>query len=75
MGRMLLAGDAEGRLLEQLLGRYKQPGLLKDRGGDPTATDKKTTIFRDGGSRKRPFSRSPKNLRRDHPIQRDIGSR
>jgi hypothetical protein len=32
MGRMLLAGEAEGRLLEQLLGRCKRPGLLKGRG-------------------------------------------
>jgi hypothetical protein len=29
---MLLAGEAEGRLLEQLLGRCKRPGLLKGRG-------------------------------------------
>jgi transposase len=32
----LLAGEAEGRLLEQLLERCKQPGLLKARGRQRT---------------------------------------
>jgi transposase len=45
MGRMLLAGEAEGRLLEQLLGRCKRPGLLKGRGRRGTdATDVRASV-------------------------------
>src|SRR5512135_3652067 len=45
MGRMLLAGEAEGRLLEQLLGRCKRPGLLKGRGRRGTdATDVQASV-------------------------------
>jgi hypothetical protein len=46
-------------------------------GNSPTvsATEKKTTIFRQQGSRNRPFPRSPKHLRRDHSILRDLGPR
>jgi transposase len=41
----LLAGAAEGRLLEELLGRCKQPGLLKGRGRQRTdATDVRASV-------------------------------
>jgi transposase len=41
----LLAGAAAGRLLEQLLGRCKQPGLLKGRGRQRIdATDVRASV-------------------------------